>query len=103
MLKIYRVVGGGPCDFSVSPRSKSFFFSFFGGLLFDLGQGLGLGLGPGLDKNTNITQQSPGALGTDSVRARRKADTQYSDRYLSALQPPLSIIPWSVPPLPNGQ
>ena len=28
---------GGPCDFSVSPRSKSFFFSFFGGLLFDLG------------------------------------------------------------------
>ena len=25
------------------------FFLFFGGLLFDLGQGLGLGLGPGLD------------------------------------------------------
>ena len=41
--------GGGPCDFSVSPWSKSFFFSFLGGLLFDLGQGLGLGLGPGLD------------------------------------------------------
>ena len=28
-------------------------FSFFGGLLFDLGEGLGLGLGPGLDKNPN--------------------------------------------------
>ena len=28
---------GGPCDYRVSPRSKSFFFSFFGGLLFDLG------------------------------------------------------------------
>ena len=26
-----------PCDFSVSPRSKSFFFSFLGGLLFNLG------------------------------------------------------------------
>ena len=45
--------GGGPCDFSVSPWSKSFFFSFFGGLLFDLGQGLGLGLGPGLDNKGN--------------------------------------------------
>ena len=47
--------GGGPCDFSVSPRSKSFFFLPFGtfiqlGGLF--GQGLGLGLGPGLDKNS---------------------------------------------------
>ena len=41
------------CDFSVSPWSKSFFFSFLGGLLFDLGQGLGLGLGPGLD-NMNL-------------------------------------------------
>ena len=44
--------GGGPCDFSVSPRSKSFFFLFWGtfirlrGLL---GQRLGLGFGPGLD------------------------------------------------------
>ena len=28
---------GGPCDYGVSPRSKSFFFSFFGGLLFNLG------------------------------------------------------------------
>ena len=28
---------GGPSDFCVSRRSKSFFFSFFGGLLFDLG------------------------------------------------------------------
>ena len=54
MLKSYRVVGwvGGPCDFSVSPWSKSFFFPFLGtfiqlgGLL---GQGPGLGLGPGLD------------------------------------------------------
>ena len=51
MLKSWGVVGG-PCDFSVSPRSKSFFFFFWGtvirlGGLF--GQGLGLGLGPGLD------------------------------------------------------
>ena len=33
MLKSYRVGGGGgggPCDFSVSPWSKSFFFPFFG-------------------------------------------------------------------------
>ena len=40
------------CYFSVSPRSKSFFFLFWGTLirLGDLlGQGLGLGLGPGLD------------------------------------------------------
>ena len=28
---------GGPFNYRVSPRSKSFFFSFFGGLLFDLG------------------------------------------------------------------
>jgi len=28
---------GGPCDYCVSPRSKSFFFPFFGGLLFDFG------------------------------------------------------------------
>ena len=54
MLKSYGVVVvvGGPCDFSVSPWSKSFFFPFWGtyiqigGLL---GQGPGLGLGPGLD------------------------------------------------------
>ena len=51
MLKSYGW-GGGPCDFSVSPRSKSFFFFYWGtiihlGGLF--GQGLGLGLGPGLD------------------------------------------------------
>ena len=41
---------GGPCDFSVSPWSKSFFFPFIqlGGLL---GQGPGLGLGPGLDNS----------------------------------------------------
>ena len=41
-------------DFSVSPRSKYFFFPFWGtfiqlGCL--LGQGLGLGLGPGLDNS----------------------------------------------------
>ena len=47
--------GGGPCDFSVSPWSKSFFFSFLGGTFIRLGgllgQGLGLRLGPGLDKS----------------------------------------------------
>ena len=32
------VGGGGPCDYSVSPWSKSFFFPFFlEGLLFNLG------------------------------------------------------------------
>ena len=35
---------GGPFDFSVSPRSKSFFFSFFGGLLFNLGVSMDRGL-----------------------------------------------------------
>ena len=47
------VVVGGPCDFSVSPWSKSFFFFLFWGTFIRLrglfGQGLGLGLGPGLD------------------------------------------------------
>ena len=47
--------GGGPSDFTVSPRSKSFFFFFFLGTFIRLGgllgQGLGLGLGPGLEKN----------------------------------------------------
>ena len=53
MLKSYGLGGGGgPCDFSVSPRSKSFFFLLWGTFirLWGLfGQGLGLGLGPGLD------------------------------------------------------
>ena len=35
-LKVRGGVVGGPCDFSVSPRYKSFFFSFFGGILFNL-------------------------------------------------------------------
>ena len=54
-LKVVGGVGwvGGPCDFCVSPRSKSFFFFFFWGTFIRLGgllgQGLGLGLGPGLD------------------------------------------------------
>ena len=39
---------GGPCDFSVSPWSKSFFFSFLGTFI-QLGGLFGLGLGPGLD------------------------------------------------------
>ena len=41
-----------PCDFSVSPWSKSFFFSFLGDFYSTwgpVGTG-GLGLGPGLDK-----------------------------------------------------
>ena len=47
--------GGGPCDFSVSPWSKSFFFFFFGGTFIQLGGllGQGLGLGPGLDNSCN--------------------------------------------------
>ena len=35
----------------VSALGPNPFFSFFGGLLSDLGQGLGLGLGPGLDNS----------------------------------------------------
>ena len=46
--------GGGPCDFSVSPWSKSFFF-LGGGTFIQLRGLLGLRikleLGPGLDKN----------------------------------------------------
>ena len=53
MLKSYGVGGGGgPCDYSVSPWSKSFFFSFFGELLFNFGvcwdRGLDLDLDQGL-------------------------------------------------------
>ena len=50
---------GGPCDFSVSPRSKSFFFLFLGtfirlgGLLRQV---LGLGFGPGLDNFQKSTK-----------------------------------------------
>ena len=40
--------GGGPCDFSVSPRSKSFLFG--GGLLFDLGACWDKGLDSDLDQ-----------------------------------------------------
>ena len=40
--------GGGPCNYRVSPRSKSFFF-FFWGTFIRLGSLLGQGLGPGLD------------------------------------------------------
>ena len=42
---------GGPCDFCVSPRSKSF---FFGGTFIRLGGLLGPGLGPGLDNNPDF-------------------------------------------------
>ena len=48
-------MGGGPCDFSVSPRSKSFFFSFLGGLLFDFGACLDKGLDSDLDQGLTIT------------------------------------------------
>ena len=44
--------GGGLGDYSVSPRSKYFFF-FLQGLGGLLGQGLGLALGPGLDNLGN--------------------------------------------------
>ena len=50
--------GGGPCDFSVSPWSKSFFFSFLRGTFIQLGgllgQGLRLGLGLGLDNCADL-------------------------------------------------
>ena len=42
------------CDYCVSPRSKSFFFFFWGTFIWLgglLGLDLGLGLGPGLDNN----------------------------------------------------
>ena len=45
---------GGPCDFRVSPRSKSFFFSFLGGLLFDLGASWDKGLDSDLDQGLTI-------------------------------------------------
>ena len=58
MLKSYGWGGvgwvGGPCDFGVSLRSKSFFFLFVGDFYLTwglLGHGLGLGLGPGLDNS----------------------------------------------------
>ena len=56
MLKSYGWGGGGgPCDFSVSPRSKSFFFFGGGGLLFDLGASLDKGLDSDLDQGlTNV-------------------------------------------------
>ena len=46
--------GGGPCDFSVSPRSKSFFFLIFGGVLFDLGACWDKGLDSDLDQGLTI-------------------------------------------------
>ena len=57
-----KVIGGwggdGPCDFSVSPRSKSFFFSFFGGLLLDLGACWYKGLDSDLDQGLTIYFQT---------------------------------------------
>ena len=50
----WRGGGGGPCDFSVSPRSKSFFFLFLGGLLFDLGACWVKGLDSDLDQGLTI-------------------------------------------------
>ena len=47
----YTPCGGGyshSCDFGVSPRSKSFFFSFYSTFI-RLGGLLGPGFGPGLD------------------------------------------------------
>ena len=68
-------VGGGPCDFSVSPRSQSFFFSFFGGLLFylGLGQGLGLGLGPGLDNKSLCVSLNPPLKESRLIRKNSRA------------------------------
>ena len=48
------VVGGRPCDFSVSPWSKSSFFSFFGGLLFDFGACWDQDLDQGLTIASNL-------------------------------------------------
>ena len=57
-------------DFSVSPRSKSFFFCFFWGTFIRLGallgQGLGLRFGPGLD-NYSLEIGSMSFLGLDKV------------------------------------
>ena len=47
-------VVGSPCDFSVSPWSKSFFFPFFLGLLFNLGVRLDRGLDLDLDQGLTI-------------------------------------------------
>ncbi len=54
--------GCGPCDFNVSPGSKSLFFPFLGtfiqlGGLLGQGLGLGLGLGPGLDNYLQLFAQ----------------------------------------------
>ena len=59
MLKSYGVGGGvgGPCDFSVSPRSKSFFFLFLGGLLFNLGACWDKGLDSDLDQGLTILKK----------------------------------------------
>ena len=62
MLKSYGVGGwgGGPCDFSVSPRSKSFFFLFLGDFYSTwgpVGQGLELGLGLGLGLGLTILRR----------------------------------------------
>ena len=57
MLKSYGWGGwggvGGPCDFGVSPRSKSFFFSFYLTFIW-LWSLLGPGFGPGLDNNESF-------------------------------------------------
>ena len=46
--------GGGPCDFSVSPRSKSFFFSLLWDF-FSTWSLLGPAFGPGLDNNNLLS------------------------------------------------
>ena len=53
MLKSYGVLGG-PYDFSVSPRSKSFFFLFLGDFFFHLGSCLDKGLDLDLDQGLTI-------------------------------------------------